>query len=468
VDGPPRPALQVRFAPDGRHLLTLGEDDSLRVWEAGSGRPVRTLAEPKKPKSRLAVSPRGTRCAFGEEGGVRVWDWTTDQPGPVLEGPPDGVSTLTFSPDGRRLASGGWKDNSVRVGDADTGATVRTIPAGGPVERIAFQRDGEGIVTFCPNLRQLRRWQGDHEMSSNTLPGEGRLWPSAIAADGRYVATIDGKTTLTVWRPDAGRWRDISYCGERAGTASDSSAFSPDHRLIAVGGNQGSITVWELASGRQVLRFTDHTRGVFDLSFSPDGRSLASVSRDGTGLVWDMTMRSQGTVAPGRPGTGAELDRLWNDLASEDAAAYRAVCTLANSADPVVTLAFLRDRLRADPGPRADDLIGWIADLDSPRYAVREKATSRLAEHAAEAEAVLRRRLAEPIPLEVRRRIDRLLAALPGQPVSPATIRRLRAVMALERIGPPARDALAGLAADPRAPFLAEEARASLERLDRP
>jgi hypothetical protein len=128
---------------------------------------------------------------------------------------------------------------------------------------------------------------------------------------------------------------------------------------------------------------------------------------------------------------------------------------------------FLRRRLR----PVAVDprrVARWLAELDSDRYATRERASRELGRLAEAVEAQLRQALAGKPPPEARRRLERLLKQVRGERLSPAAQRRraARAVEVLERVGDAAaRRLLAALAGGAPQAQLTVDARAALERL---
>ena len=65
-------------------------------------------------------------------------------------------------------------------------------------------------------------------------------------------------------------------------------SLSPDGRLLATGGFDGVVHLWDVATGREIRRFEGHTYAVHSIAFSADGRRLVSGSRDGTARLWDM------------------------------------------------------------------------------------------------------------------------------------------------------------------------------------
>src|SRR5262245_1359827 len=136
----------------------------------------------------------------------------------------------------------------------------------------------------------------------------------------------------------------------------------------------------------------------------------------------------------GQPGMDADVERLWAVLGKDDPAA--ALVTIGElAARPEKTLALLRCHLKPIPRPRPADLRPLSADLDSSRFAVREKAARSLLVLGEDALPVLRQTLDSSPPLEVRRRVEDLIARI-EQPTTLTSeqVREVRAVQVLERI----------------------------------
>jgi hypothetical protein len=198
---------------------------------------------------------------------------------------------------------------------------------------------------------------------------------------------------------------------------------------------------------------------VLGAAFTPDGRRLVTSHYDGTMLVWEVP------AAPRPPGgaiTAQQLDSWWAELAGDAAPAHAAVWALAAVPDQSVPL--LAERVKPDATVPADRIAALIADLDSPRFAVREAARKALAELGDAAEPALRAALAGNPSAEQRRSIQALLDAPPG--TLPLEVRRqLRAVQAVELAGTPAAVKLLERWAAASPSPLARDAQEAFDRL---
>ena len=228
--------------------------------------------------SQVVFSPAGTLLISGgrgliEGGSVRLWNTETGQnlatlnTGTLADRPR--VNRVAISPDGTLLASGqasGVGGGAIRLWDVETGEIITTLL--GHILTIT------GLV-FSPDSALL----ASVEQGDDTI----RLWDIATK---QIIATLTGHTPeVTVSFPSSPRVTGLS--------------FSPDGTLLASGGrgNDGTIRLWNVATGQAIATLEGHQFQVFSLAFSPDGTLLASASRDGTMLLWDIATR-QATAFP--------------------------------------------------------------------------------------------------------------------------------------------------------------------------
>ena len=132
----------VSFSPDGNTLASGSRDKTVRLWDATTGSPLRTLTGHTSLVSSVSFSPDGNTLASGSrDNTVRLWDATTGSPLRTLTGHTSPVLSVSFSPDGNTLASASL-DKTVRLWDATTGSPLRTLTGhtSWGLQRVVFTR----------------------------------------------------------------------------------------------------------------------------------------------------------------------------------------------------------------------------------------------------------------------------------------------------------------------------------------
>jgi WD40 repeat protein len=257
----------VGFSPDGRRLFSGSHDGVVKAWDAEQDQEQRSLHGHQQGVFGIAFSPDGRCLASGSrDGTVILWDVRKGQKQLVFRGQGDRVLSVTFSPDGRRLASGGWgSDRPILVWDRETGVTVHTlVREGGAVGQLAFSPDGH-LLAAASSGKDSEGWYS-----------EVRVWD---AGTGREVSRLQGRRFDTRTDPPG--------CGV---------AFSPDSRLLAWSEEPSSLSVRELATGREVLRCRGINLTPSGIVFSPDGRRLAAAGEGADVCVWDAVPSEAGVV----------------------------------------------------------------------------------------------------------------------------------------------------------------------------
>jgi RNA polymerase sigma factor (sigma-70 family) len=461
------------ITPDGRTVFTAGGDETVFAWDMATGREVRRLHGHKEFVSALVLSPDGwSLYTLGGDRTLRVWDVASGKERQRLAGDfeASALRSLALSPDGKLLAAE----------RARAGLVLLDATSGKPVHAAGLKGRSCCGAGFTPDGRTLVAWTDDQavhdlDVATGKLRKQFRLagdedrrlsYIAELSPDGRLLAFGSQTRFLSIQEVDTGK-EVVRF--DRLPDGVSSVAFSPDGRTLAWGGwNDPTVHLIELSTRQERHHFRGHQGRILTLQFSPDGRSLISGGNDATALVWDLVRRADPRAADNKDLSTEELTSLWKDLGTAGAPqAYQSLCRLARSPAAVE---FLRVRIQPVAPPDARVVARLIADLDSNKFSVRDKATKELERLGEQAVGACQKALSGALSLEKRQRLETLLARQAAEKYRPSAerVRFLRALEAVEWAGTVrARALLAELAKGAPGAWLTEEAKAAQERLDR-
>jgi WD40 repeat protein/serine/threonine protein kinase len=245
----------------------------------------------------VVVSPDGTRLAcvprYDGSREVRVFDATSGKRTAICMGHGESIRAVTFSPDSTRLATGSV-DRTARVWDAATGTLLATCQGhGSTVASVTFSPDGSRLVTASPD-GTVRQWDArtGQEVEPPYDRHSAQLHSAVYSPDGQWVASAGDDRTIRVWQ--ARDRQDVAVLHGHTSCVTG-LAFAPDGRRLAslssrkVGATAGddTVRVWDVDPRATLPVLRGHKKTIYPVAYSPDGRWLASGSWDGTVRLWD-------------------------------------------------------------------------------------------------------------------------------------------------------------------------------------
>ncbi len=437
------PITALAVAADGKTVLSHGADHLVRRWDL-SGAERSHFVTPALATA-VAFAPDGQTVALADGGAIHVHDAATGKRLHQLPGHPNAAAALAFAPGGRVLASQGVLDNQIRLADPVKGTALRQIalqsgdpaPAGAVVvratfdgSRLAFTSDGRTLIgqvftnspAFVPvpaAASRLRLWDvaTGKEVHSFALPAQRGGGSIAVSPDGRVVAAEDPTGTVSLWELAGGKER--GHFGKFNPTAPAGPAVAM--RFVRAG----------------AARFARPATGAITLAFSPDGVLLAGKGPGNAVVVWDAD-------------TGKELTRFVGHQGPVTALAFTPDGkALASGSDDTTIL--LWDVARLDRAARAgavalaprqlDEL--W-ADLAGDDASKAFEGIRKLAAAPAAALPFLAAQLQPTAPVDPKK-LDQLLADLDSEEFEA----RRAAAEALAKLGDLAVPALEKMQAAP-------------------
>lgn len=271
-----------------RAILASGSGDrNVFVWDLKTEN-VRSTFKHNSWVGSVAFSQYSPILATSDgKGIIRLWDINTSEMRKMQQAHDGACRTIAFSPNEQILASGGG-DQQIhlwRFPDLDLVMTLSGHES--EVRRLAFSPDGEKLAS-CGEDGNLFLWSLSTRDYKPVLQNPNNLLRSvAYAHNGSFIAATDSIGNLWIAKENSRQTWQIKTIKAHEGP-SVGLAIHPSDQLIATGGQDKLINLWDVQSGKRVSQIKGHTDTVTCLSYAFGGKWLISGSRDKSVCLWEV------------------------------------------------------------------------------------------------------------------------------------------------------------------------------------
>ncbi len=337
--------MSIDFHPDGESIIAAYSDGQLHQWNLLSKKRTKTLTADKNIEI-VRYSPNGKLIASGSKNGrLIIWDSVNGKKlqtcddyfpypitGEILPPKDDLASNISFSPNSQKIAIPS-RDQKVLIIDINSNNRVSLQGSGMSARSINFSPDGQKLAISDRHETRLLNLERNNLPTQTKLEGhKSPILDSSVSGDGQMIATASADNTVKLWNQNGKLLKTLEGHGkakpkkfdasgstninsgdplfdaalnsqlnqlfsekereytENVFTAVRAVSFSPDGQILASGGSDHTVRIWQVSDGRQlqVLDVGSIDPSSISLAFHPQGNKIAAAGLAKEIKIWSI------------------------------------------------------------------------------------------------------------------------------------------------------------------------------------